>query len=204
MVFDKYVFTDPLQLLLCITCGLETCECETSSPIIKRDKRCPDCFMSYSSEYDLFNHRLNECKPNRAISIVKIAQPNNELKKTEEIMTNKSTKLFKGVKMYYCDACGSGFDKNWNLKRHKISCYRRNGKPQSDGVDSKQNLCKKCKRRNVREKDDTECYYCMSIGKKKYICNGCGLNFARQFNLKRHQTESCPAFKKTKQKKKYH
>lgn len=36
----------------------------------RQSKRCPEYFNLFASEFDSFNHRISECKPNRAISIL--------------------------------------------------------------------------------------------------------------------------------------
>lgn len=170
----------------CTTCGekLNNCNCEQA---FRRKKRCPDCFTLFDSEYDLFEHRITECKPNRSISIVKVAsgsastsKPNKARPTTTTPTPTDSTTLgcrsndieFKVIttKCIICDDCGQEFHSNWNLKRHK------------------QNSCKWVHPIPVGKPDDDDDE---NDTRPKIKCDKCGASFGSNYNLRRHQRSSC-------------
>lgn len=151
----------------------------------KQKKRCPDCFGWFTSEFELFNHRISECTPNRSISIVKISKTQSKLRpKSVNIGSNTTTILptkgddsdflLKRIKILRCRGCGAKFKTSWNLKRHKQSC-----KPFRE-------LAK-----TVPAEELTENEF-IKVLAPKHRCNDCGMVFNRLFNLKRHvKNSSC-------------
>lgn len=128
-------------------------------------KRCPDCFTRFATEFDLFNHRISECKPNRAISIFKVTDPVNKPQSTEDSSTYDNR-----VKILRCQGCLTKFVRSSGLAQHKTKCqeYKKWAKNVSS-VDLK----------NI-EKQERH----IPI---THPCKKCGLIFPRPYNLRRHQ-----------------
>lgn len=226
---------------------------------VKQKKRCPDCFAIFLSEFELFNHRIKECRPNRGISIVKVS--NLKETPTKKPITVKTPKdedddpdyQLACIKVFACEGCGAKFKNNWNFKRHRQICKWLHAKVQtsvaeamiseemilapkhrcdkcgitfnrlynlkrhtkssgckgrrfdSDGIPTVKHLaCSKCKKSFVSKESlrNHKILYCISSipstssrPAKLYTCKGCGTNFTKNYNLTRHQSNTCPALK---------
>lgn len=132
-------------------------------------KRCPDCLAAFSTEYTLFNHRINECKPNRTISIVKVARPKKA--KTAKASDDVGERDYSSgrIKIYPCEYCGFKFKYSHNLKQHIP-------------------ICKKLPEENAS-------IHNAARSSQLLTCTDCGTNFSRSYNLHRHQLKNCPTLK---------
>lgn len=144
-------------------------------------KRCPDCFSLFTTEFDLFNHRVSECKPNRAISIIKVD-------KSESSRTIANTKRHSIVnlpsiesdlnvrpnvptrKFYRCQGCSKKFQRRFSIKRHREICK----------------LYKKWAEK-LSPKDLENMEKAVKSTPITHPCKKCGMIFSRPFNLRRHQ-----------------
>lgn len=130
----------------------------------------------FASEFELFNHRVSECKPNRAISIVKIsssdaaqaqAQASSKCSVTDASNVDEPEYEVAYVKIARCQGCGTKCKNAWNLKRHKQICPEFRKVAAISGLD---------------EGD---------LIPPEYGCDQCGVVFNRIHNLHRHKEKSC-------------
>lgn len=144
----------------------------------KQNKPCPDCFAIFTNEYDLLNHRISKCKPNHAISIVRVcsskdlfATPDSivEAKVDEDDTNNRLAR--KTIRR--CDGCGYTTKTTYNLNRHKKTCK----------------LLPEDERIKANEVNQTR----IPNKNKKYQCERCGVIFIRPDSIKRHQQLGCRA-----------
>lgn len=134
-------------------------------------KRCPDCLAAFSTEYTLFNHRISECKPNRTISIVKVARSKKATTtkaKASYDVGGRDYSLAR-IRMYPCEYCGFKFRYSHNLKQHIPIC-----KKLPEEIENIHNAVRSA---------------------QLLTCTSCGTSFSRNYNLHRHQLKSCPALK---------
>lgn len=140
-------------------------------------KRCPDCFTIFSTEYDLFNHRISECKPNRDISIVKVCTTNTPTATDPAEPTvdeDGPDYLWTRVKFHCCVGCGFKSKSGFNFKRHQSTCK----------FVTKEMLGSASTASNKEA--------------QTYRCNTCCLEFSRLYNLERHRkSTACQLKRKT-------
>lgn len=150
----------------------------------KRNKQCPDCSKVFATEYDLFNHRISDCSPNRAISIVKVSAA-TDLAKTSGAIVVKSeedgseyTIVRKPIRR--CNGCGYTSKNTYNLNRHKKTCKLLTEEERIAAVATQEsNKQDMPKERNHR-------------------CDKCDTILQRPENLRRHQQgHNCRANRKT-------
>lgn len=224
---------------------------------VKQKKRCPDCFAIFASEFELFNHRIKECRPNRGISIVKVSNlKQTSMKKSVTVKDQNDDDpdyQLARIKIFACEGCGAKFKNNWNFKRHRQICrflhamvktteaeamvseelilapkhrcdkcgvvfnrlYNLKRHKKSSGckgrrfdsdasLSVKHLVCSKCKKSFASKESlrNHKIRYCMMSNpststrpSKLYTCKGCGTNFTKNYNLTRHQSNTCPALK---------
>ncbi|XP_031629975.1 zinc finger protein 708-like [Contarinia nasturtii] len=147
--------------------GTKNITCEKIVPTLS-EKRCPDCFTVYSTQYS--HHCRYQCNPNRKTSIDKVSDLTQQ--SDTEIMQRRSENVdsdyvLARIKVYSCEGCGFKFKNTYNLKRHKQTCksYLSGKMLGSADVVVQEELIKAL----------------------KYHCDRCGMVFNRLFNVKRHQ-----------------
>lgn len=139
---------------------------------LKQKKRCPDCYAPFASEFQLFNHRINECKPKRSISLIKVSNVNAPVTShqfvTAEYAPDEDSTVdsIDSKKKLECQGCGTKFQRAYYMSRHKRVCkeYQKLAKHFTPDQLAKE----------------------QSVLIVKHTCNDCGIVFTRPSSLKRH------------------
>lgn len=148
-------------------------------------KRCPDCFSLFTTEFNLFNHRVSECKPSRAISLIKINR--SQLSHRTVVTTAKHSiempstidgdiyvrpNVPARARVYRCQGCNKRFPRRFSITRHKQSCKQYEKWAEKLSPSELANIERVIKPKTVPI---------------THPCKKCGMIFSRPFNLRRHQ-----------------
>ncbi|XP_018336649.1 zinc finger protein 664-like isoform X2 [Agrilus planipennis] len=148
----------------CIVPGLQ-CELEDGC----KESTCDKCQKTFSCDKEQFGLFCNDCNKD----VEQTSKEKNSKKKRGR--PKKYNVKPKPAVNYFCELCGSVFDKRWKLQKHRTRVH----------VDDKKYVCTFCNK-GFKQSYHLREHLTSHTGEKNYMCNYCEKSFQRVSSLRRH------------------